>query len=189
MHLGLIIKLIGDKCTRSSEQFTIVLEKDIEDTTQPFICKKHVTNHPNGRTEKNRIDIWFCLAKKKTPKVKYQKAIELKYFKQDNHREPNNRADVFKDMYNLEECNRLRHTDTGYMLVYTDHSHYYDWYRAYSQYTGDFDFQDTKTYKAGTPLNYNTSNPHVPQITLKNSYTFDWIVVSAPFRILGVPIV
>lgn len=186
MHLGLIVKLLGDKSVRQSERFNIILEKDLIEPTQPFICKVS-GKHPNGRTKKNRIDIWFCIEKAK-PKRRYARAMELKYFKKDNQREPNNRADVFKDIRNLEECIRLKRANRGFMLVYTDHPHYYNWPRGYRSTTGDFDFRDKAKYQANTPLNYNTNDPHVPQFQLSNSYAFNWKMVSGNFRILGVPI-
>lgn len=99
-------------------------------------------------------------------------AIELKFFKKDNHREPNNRYDVFKDLSNLElyKCHDI---DLCYFILATDHSHYC-YQDSYSRSTSDFDFRNNKQYNSGTVLRYKTIKPYGPDITLKQNYTFKW---------------
>lgn len=99
-------------------------------------------------------------------------AIELKFFKKENHREPNNRYDVFKDLANLE-LYKKHNIDTCYFILATDHGHYYN-QENYSPDTADFDFRNGKSYQAGTVLNYNTDKPYGPAISLNQDYAFEW---------------
>lgn len=99
-------------------------------------------------------------------------AIELKFFKKENHREPNNRYDVFKDISNLE-LYKKQSIDICYFILATDHTHYYN-QDNYSQDTSDFDFRNGKSYKAGTNLQYKTDKPYGQDISLNQDYAFSW---------------
>ena len=112
-------------------------------------------------------------------------AIELKFFKKANQREPNNRYDVFSDICRLEGCRDV--ADVGYMIVATDHPHYVD-KAEYSPATADFDFRHGRTYQAGTTMTYQGS--HGDPIALANSYDFEWTTDSGAlkFLLLRVPI-
>jgi hypothetical protein len=99
-------------------------------------------------------------------------AIELKFFKKANHREPNNRYDVFKDLYKLESYKRYG-INLCYFLLITDHDHYVR-QETYSADTSDFDFRHGKQYIANTILSYRTAKQYGGDITLINNYYFDW---------------
>lgn len=99
-------------------------------------------------------------------------AIELKFFKKESHREPNNRYDVFKDLQNLETY-RKNGIDLCYFILATDHSHYVN-QDTYSADTGDFDFRNKKSYKGGKVLSYKTSKPYGEDIILSKDYKFIW---------------
>ena len=98
-------------------------------------------------------------------------AIELKYFKKANHREPNNRYDVFKDISNLETY-RENNVDLCYFILATDHSHYVN-HESYSAETADFDFRQGSKYGKGTLLQYKTPILY-EDIALENDYIFNW---------------
>lgn len=99
-------------------------------------------------------------------------AIELKFFKKENHREPNNRYDVFFDLANLEMYKESE-IDLCFFMLGTDHEHYVN-QKYYSVNTKDFDFKDGSLYRKGTALCYNTSKHYGPDIILKNDYKFLW---------------
>ena len=99
-------------------------------------------------------------------------AIELKFFKKENHREPNNRYDVFKDISNLE-LYKSNGIDLCFFILATDHSHY-SFQENYSPDTSDFDFREGKEYKTGTILQYKTATPHGPDMSLNQDYVFHW---------------
>ncbi|AMK26455.1 hypothetical protein K426_27780 (plasmid) [Sphingobium sp. TKS] len=91
LHLGRIIATVADLAiVAPRETFAIELEKPLT----------------GGRTKRGRMDIWFKLTS--DTDVEWRCAIELKFFKRANQREPNNRYDVFKDIARLEQC-----SDTG----------------------------------------------------------------------------
>lgn len=122
-----------------------------------------------SKSERARVDLF----------IKYQDnssstkaAIELKFFKKENHREPNNRYDVFKDISNLEMY-KSHNIDLCYFILATDH-HHYCYQDHYSPDTADFDFRHDKNYKAGTILQYKTAKPFGPDIILKQDYSFKW---------------
>ena len=98
--------------------------------------------------------------------------IELKYFKRENHREPNNRYDAFQDISNLEMYKR-HNIDLCYFILATDHHHYVN-QENYSLDTGDFDLRHGKEYKSGKVLSYRTEKPHGIDITLTGNYNFKW---------------
>jgi len=175
LQLASIIKTLGDLTVATvNERFEIELEKRVTNLDNTF--------HKSG-SDKAKIDIWFRLS---DGNADHRVAIELKYFKKENHREPNNRADVFKDIRNLEEYTAF--ADQGYLIVMTDHSHYYDPDKQYSDKTADFDFRDGVSYQAGTTLVYNTDKPYVQPFKLSGTYNFSWVEVAKEERALLVPV-
>ena len=154
LHLGRIIATVADLHVVSPrETFSIELEKPLR----------------GGRDRRGRIDIWFRLTTEEGRD--WRCAIEIKFFKAVNHREPNNRYDVFKDIARLESCKDV--ADIGFMLVGTDHQHYIS-HPAYSKKTIDFDLRHGVNYGAGTRLEYRTEKPYGPPITLAHNYEFRW---------------
>ena len=119
--------------------------------------------------DKARVDL---LLKFQDEKHTTTAAIELKYFKKENNREPNNRYDVFRDLFNLE-LYKKNGVDLCYFILATDHAHYYN-KENYSPDTADFDFRNGKNYQAGTVLNYKTAKPYGPSIALSQDYVFSW---------------
>lgn len=122
-----------------------------------------------SKSDRARVDL---LLKYKDDNFSTKAAIELKFFKKKNHREPNNRYDVFKDISNLE-LYKTHGIDICYFILATDHSHYYN-QENYSEDTAGFDFRNGKKYKSGTVLQYNTKTPYGPDITLRQDYNFAW---------------
>ena len=107
-----ILKTLGELYEESpSERFNIELEKSVTLESGEFV---------KSGTDKAKIDIWFSLEDLSSAE-RHSCAIELKYFKKANQREPNNRYDVFKDLHNLERYGNF--VDIGCLLVATDHSH------------------------------------------------------------------
>ena len=154
LHLGRIIGTVADLyLVGPRETFSIELEKPLR----------------GGRLKRGRIDIWFELTAADGTSARC--AIELKFFKEVNHREPNNRYDVFKDIARLETCKDV--ADVAFMLVGTDHQHYIS-HPAYSKATIDFDIRTGAVYRAGTVLEYRTSKPYGPPIALAHDYEFAW---------------
>lgn len=176
LQLASILKTLGELYEETpNERFNIELEKNVSLCSGTFVKSK---------TEKAKIDIWFSLENVKSGE-KHSCAIELKYFKKANHREPNNRYDVFKDIHNLERYDDF--VDVGFLLVATDHTHYIN-QQAFSQDTKDFDFREGQSYGAGTELVYRTQNPYGPPIILKGSYNFAWRTVETGLSFLFVPV-
>ena len=168
LHLGRIISTAADlEIISERETFSIELEKPLRS---------------NGG-KRGRIDVWFRLTDDEARE--WRCAIELKFFKRENHREPNNRYDVFKDIARLEQCADV--ADIGFMLVATDHRHYVD-QGGYSSDTSDFDFRHERQYGAGTTLTYKTG-AYGPPITLAGSYAFRWSECSSalPYMLLEIP--
>lgn len=122
-----------------------------------------------SKSERARVDL---LLKYQDNDSLTKAAVELKLFKKENHREPNNRYDVFKDISNLEMY-KLHNIDLCYFILATDHSHYC-YQDSYSPDTADFDFRHGRNYKAGTILQYKTAKPFGPDITLQQNYSFKW---------------
>jgi hypothetical protein len=152
LHLGRVISTMGDLAlVHPRETFSIELEK-------PLIGAR-----------RGRIDVWFNLTT--ADDREWRCAIELKFFKRANQREPNNRYDVFKDIGRLESCKDV--ADLGFMLVSTDHPHYIE-QSEYSADTRDFDFRHGSKYEAGKPMEYRTPSPYGAPITLLQSYDFVW---------------
>ena len=153
LHLGRIIATAADlEIMSERETFSVELEKPLR----------------GAEGKRGRIDVWFRLTN--DDGYEWRCSIELKFFKQENHREPNNRYDVFKDIARLESCGDI--ADLGFMLVATDHRHYVS-QDAYSDATRDFDFREGASYASGTALTYKTGGYGVP-ITLSGNYQFRW---------------
>jgi hypothetical protein len=147
LHLGRIITTVADlDIVRQRETFSIELEKPLHDE--------------GGK--RGRIDIWFRLTS--DDGAEWKCALELKFFKMTNHREPLNRYDVFDDIWRLERCRDV--ADLGFMLVATDHAHYIN-YPKYADVARDFDFRHNESYKAYSELNYGTERFREP-ITLEH---------------------
>jgi len=162
LHYSSVLKTLGELYEfAKADLFSIELEKSVFLTNGAFVKSK---------SENARIDIFLKLEDRNT-RENTSCAIELKFFKRKNFREPNNRYDVFKDLSNLEkygdEC------DLRYFVIGTDHAHYVD-QPSYSNGTRDFDFRNKKKYMAGAQLVYNTPKPYGPPLMLSNSYDFKW---------------
>jgi hypothetical protein len=162
LHFSSLLKSIGELYENSkNEVFSIELESPVKLSDGSF---------GKSGSPKARIDILISFENLKT-NLKNKCAIELKYFKYANHREPNNRYDVFSDIQNLEMYGQS--ADIGFLIVATDHLHYVN-QDGYSQDTADFDFKHGSSYSAGTKLEYRTKKPYGASITLRNSYSFVW---------------
>jgi len=98
--------------------------------------------------------------------------LNLNFWKKQNHREPNNRYDIFKDISNLEAY-KENGIDLCYFYISTDHSHYVN-QKKYSIDTADFDFRDGTEYTKGKTLIYNTEKPYGAPIKLNGNYKFKW---------------
>lgn len=171
-----ILKTLGELYEESpNERFYIELEKSVMLRGGEFA---------KSGTERANIDIWCALANTNSNE-QHACAIELKYFKKANQREPNNRYDVFKDLQNLERYGHF--VDIGFLLIATDHSHYIT-QAEYSSNTKDFDFREGASYKAGTELVYRTHSPYGPPIILKNSYHFTWRTVESGLSFLFIQV-
>lgn len=162
LQISSIIKTLGDLYVyQRDELFSIELEK-------PVLLPNGVFD--KSQSSKAKIDI-FITIENLTTTEKHNCAIELKFFKKSNHREPNNRYDVFKDISNLENYGEF--AEFGVLLVATDHAHYIS-QENYSADTCDFDFRHGVRYKAGRVLEYKTSKPYGDPITLRCNYDFKW---------------
>ena len=160
LELGYILKVVGQLYEfQPNEKFHLELESYID-------LKK---NSIKSKSKKARVDIYLEFGNDKN---KIKGAIELKFLKKKNHREPNNRYDIFKDISNLEAY-KENGIDLCYFYISTDHSHYVN-QKTYSIDTVDFDFRDGAEYKKGTRLNYNTAKPYGDPIELKGDYKFKW---------------
>ncbi len=160
LEFGHILKTLGQLYEfRVEDKFHLEFETYIHLNEQSI----------KSKSDKARVDLLITYQDENT---KTKAAIELKFFKKSNHREPNNRYDVFKDLSNLE-LYKEKGIDLCYFILATDHEHYVN-QDHYSNDTADFDFRDNQTYKAGDELEYKTASPYGPSIQLKNDYTFKW---------------
>lgn len=174
LQLSSILKSLGDLFIYSrDEKFSIELEK-------PVVLNDGKFNKSNS--SKAKIDI-FMVLENQDKAIKSACAIELKYFKKNNHREPNNRYDVFKDLNNLEQYDFF--CDFGVLLVVTDHEHYIS-KKNYSEDTKDFDFRDGSNYQSGSVLKYRTNKPYGEPIVLDGDYQFNWEKFGANLNYLKV---
>jgi len=160
LELSYILKVFGQLYEfHPNEKFNIQMENHI----------KLKTNSIKSKTKNARVDILLTFGNEE----EYAKgAIELKFFKKKNHREPNNRYDIFKDISNLEAY-KENGIDLNYLFISTDHSHYVNQTK-YSSDTKDFDIRNGANYKSGDILEYKTPKPFGPPIILKGNYEFNW---------------
>ena len=160
-ELGHILRLIGKLYEfKNDEKFHLEFEKNI----------KLKQNSIKSSSKKARIDIYLEFGNQSE---KIIGAIELKFLKKINNREPNNRYDVFADISNLEAY-KENGIDICYFYLSTDHDHYVN-KKKYSINTADFDFRNGSEYTAGKLLSYNTAKPYGNSISLKGNYKFEWI--------------
>jgi hypothetical protein len=163
LEFGYILKTLGQLYEfRLTDKFHLEFETYISLTDQSI----------KSKSDRARVDL---LIKYQDDKTLTKAAIELKFFKKENHREPNSRYDVFKDLSNLE-LYKQHGIDLCYFILATDHSHYVN-QETYSTDTSDFDFRNGKQYKAGTILKYKTEKPYGDDISLRQDYSFSWDTV------------
>lgn len=164
LEFGHILKTLGQLYEfRLVDKFHLEFETYIKLTE---LCIK-------SKTDRARVDL---LIKYQDEHFTTRAAIELKFFKKENHREPNNRYDVFMDISNLE-LYKQNQIDLCYFILATDHLHYVN-QENYSSDTEDFDFRNNRNYKAGTTLQYKTEKPYGGNICLKQDYTFNWLILN-----------
>jgi len=176
LQLSALLKTTGELYERNkNEVFAIELEKPVLLSGGLF---------EKSGTSKAKIDVWISFEDIET-KVKHSCAIELKFFKYANHREPNNRYDVFSDIQNLEAYGDF--ADLCFLIVATDHHHYVN-QDSYSQDTADFDFRHGSHYDAGTVLTYKTAKPHGEPIALGYAYSFAWDECTGGIHFLKLPV-
>ncbi|WP_430614276.1 hypothetical protein [Flavobacterium sp. JP2137] len=160
LEFGHILKTIGQLYEfRLVDKFHLEFETYISLNTTSI----------KSKSERARVDL---LLKYQDDDSTTKVAIELKFFKKNNHREPNNRYDVFKDISNLE-LYKSHDIDLCYFILATDHSHYCS-KENYSSDTSDFDFRHGQKYKAGTTLKYKTAKPYGEDLSLQQDYDFCW---------------
>lgn len=90
LEFGHILKTIGQLY-----EFRLVDKFHLEFETYISLNESSI----KSRSTRARVDL---LIKYQDEHHTTKAAIELKFFKKENHREPNNRYDVFKDISNLE---------------------------------------------------------------------------------------
>lgn len=160
LEFAYILKTLGTLYEfRPEDKFHLELESYITLTEKSI----------KSKSEKARVDL---LIDYRDDKHSIKAAIELKFFKKANQREPNNRYDVFKDLSNLE-LYKQHGIDLCYFVLATDHPHYVS-QDDYKKATADFDFRNGKEYKAGTTLSYRTAKPYGADLKLKQNYKFVW---------------
>lgn len=158
-ELGIILKSLGQLYEyKPTDKITVAFEA-------PFLLKNKTKTNKQA---KSRIDL--LLTYNYSEKI-YKAAIELKFFKKENHREPNNRYDVFKDILKLETYKKSGF-HICYLILITDHQHYVS-HGKYSVDTADFDFRQGQSYKAGRILSYRTKKSYGPDIKLTQDYNFN----------------
>lgn len=160
LEIGYILKTLGQLY-----EFRLVDKFHLESEVNIQLNEMSI----KSKAERARIDLLIHYRDEKTTA---KAAIELKFFKKENHREPNNRYDVFKDLSNLE-LYKENGIDLCYFILATNHSHYVN-QEIYSVDTRDFDFWDGKEYKSGTVLQYRTDKPYGPDLKLNRDYKFSW---------------
>ncbi|WP_416882847.1 hypothetical protein [Marivita sp.] len=145
-HLAFQLHL--DAVFQRGHDLDITLEKKI---------RRAAGNFPKKNRATANIDIFFQL-----PDDGTRCAVELKCFHYANHREPNNRYDVYADLANLE-IYLEEHADVGVFVLFTDHRHYFDnTYRAMRPATSGFNTREGHQYHVGTELVYDTVDPYGP---------------------------
>ena len=162
LQFAAILKSVGEiHLCRQDESFRVELEK-------PVLARAPAGFGKSG-TARAKVDVWLAIYE--SGRVMCSCAIEMKFFKRINHREPNNRYDVFADIGNLEGYAGV--ADIGYLMVATDHDHYVS-QSSYSVDTADFDFRHGSRYARGFSLSYRTEKPYGVDICLSRDYTFSW---------------
>ena len=178
LQFAAILKVVGELFeVEKDEFFSIELEK----TVTPVNGEKY----GKSGSSKARIDIFFSYTNTSS-KTMHSCAIEMKFFKKENAREPNNRYDVFADLHNLENYSHV--ANQCFMLVATDHNHYVS-HPEYSETARMFDFRNDKEYIAGTTLiylPYKNAKLYGNPITLSNSYNFKWDTVTGGLHFLRI---
>lgn len=160
LELAYILRVFGKLYEFApNEKFELQLEKNV------VLNKDSI----KSLSKKARVDVWMTFGNENEYATA---AIELKFFKKANHREPNNRYDVFKDLSNLEAY-KASGVDLNYLFISTDHSHYVKQSK-YSESTQDFDFRHGSKYIADQVLRYKTEVPYGPDIVLTGNYKFEW---------------
>ena len=163
LQFSYLLKVIGELHQFSfNDIFSLKLEVPYQ-STLPLV---------KSNTNKAKIDIVLELVDRLNVSDTVKCAIELKFFKKVNQREPNNRYDAFADIHNLEAYVGASF-DFGVFIMGTDHSHYVT-QGSYNNATADFDLRDGKRYISGSLLKFKTVKPHGPDIKLKNNYDFEW---------------
>lgn len=176
LQFAAILKSVGELLeVERDEFFSIELEKSVSLATSAF---------GKSGSKKAKIDVFFSFTNAAT-KETHSCAVEMKFFKMTNHREPNNRYDVFADILNLESYGGF--ADCCFLLVATDHDHYVS-HIEYSQDTAGFDFRNGRTYTAGTAATYRTLKPYGEPITLRHSYSFAWDTAAGGLHFLKLPV-
>lgn len=176
LQFASILKSVGELLeVERDEFFSIELEKSVSLDTGAF---------GKSASKKAKIDVFFSFTNAATKETQ-SCAVEMKFFKMKNHREPNNRYDAFADILNLENYGGF--AECCFLLVATDHDHYVT-QSEYSQDTAGFDFRDGVTYRAGTTVTYQTPKPHGAPITLQHSYSFAWDTAAGGLHFLKLPV-
>lgn len=161
LHYAYILKTVGELMQFSpSDIFSIKMET-------PY-SSAGILNKSGSK--KAKIDIVMEL---KNSVESVSCAIELKFYQKENHREPNNRYDVYKDLLNLEDYVNSGQYNFGLFFLSTNHLHYVN-QKNYSVDTADFDFRHGSIYKSGRILEYRTDKPYGGPISLRNDYQFLW---------------
>ena len=160
LELGYILKVFGELYEfHPREKFHLEMES--------YLTLKSTSI--KSRSKNARVDLFMSFG---TENEFVRAAIELKFFKRKNFREPNNRYDIFKDISNLEAY-KENGIDLNYLFISTDHEHYVNQSK-YSEDTKDFDIRKGSSYQSGQVLEYRTAKPYGPPIVLKGNYKFDW---------------
>lgn len=174
LQYSYLLKNLGELHQFSLEDvFTIRLEV-------PFSSQVPLVK---SNSERAKIDIVLALTDRIGQIEPVKCAIELKYFKATNHREPNNRYDAFADIKNIETYIEEGIADFGVFLLGTDHMHYVN-KSMYSTNTADFDMREGSSYKASKKLVYKTNKPYGSDIVLKNDYDFEWTEINGKWFLM-----
>ncbi len=145
LELGYILKTLGALYEfKPADKFHLEFETYLNLNSQSI----------KSKSDRARVDILLTY---RDDANSTSAAIELKFYKKENFREPNNRYDVFKDISNLE-LYKSHGVDICYLILATDHTHYVH-KEQYSADTSDFDFRHNASYKAGSVLRYRTAKP------------------------------
>jgi hypothetical protein len=172
LQFAAILKAVGELLeVDRNEYFSIELEKRFRFDGVTF---------GKSQSDTAKIDIFFSYTNIKTS-TSEGCAIELKLFWKRNHREPNNRYDVFNDIRNLESYGGI--AKCCFMVVGTDHEHYVS-QTDYSPDTADFDFRHGKKYFSETAAEYRTSVLYGEPIVLAGDYAFSWDTASGGLHFL-----